>query len=114
MTTSSNKPKSWEIWLAYVRFSDHPEIGKVRPIVIIDHNSAAIIAAKITTKLQNHFEYVELADWEDEGLKLPSRVQIAPLFEVPISDLLNDAPLGVLSIRDRTSLGEALATNCKE
>lgn len=42
-------PRPWEIWLAYVRFADHPDVGKVRPIVIIDERVSAIVAAKVTT-----------------------------------------------------------------
>lgn len=111
MTTSSAspKPQPWEIWLAYLRFADHPETGKVRPVIIIDETAAAIVVAKVTTaEPQSHYEYCELADWEREGLLRPSRVQVAPLFQIAESDLLNGKPLGILSERDRRALGIAL------
>lgn len=34
MTTSS-EPRRGDIWLAYVAFADHPEVGKVRPVLIL-------------------------------------------------------------------------------
>lgn len=61
--------RPWQIWLAYVRFFDHPEIGKVRPIVIVDTESNFVISAKITSSMPNSkYRYYELKDWIDEGL----------------------------------------------
>ncbi len=99
----------WQVWLAYVRFDDHPETGKVRPVVIIDDEAAAVIAAKITSA-QPHlqYQYYELIDWEEEGLLKPSRIQLAPLLSLNIDDLLNDEPLGYLSNRDRRAFSALL------
>lgn len=109
MTTSSVDPKPWEIWLAYVRFADCPDVGKVRPVVILEHEIAAIVVAKITTaNPQPAFSYCELADWGSEGLLKPSRVQTTPLFRIGFRDLLNGEPLGLLSERDRSALCETL------
>ena len=33
-SSASKSPAPWEVWLAYVRFADHPDVGKVRPVVI--------------------------------------------------------------------------------
>jgi len=108
-SSASAKPAPWEVWLAYLRFADHPETGKVRPVVIIDGKAAAIVVAKVTTaNPQERYVYCELADWEREGLLKPSRVQVAPLFQIAQSDLLNGEPLGVLSERDRRALNLAL------
>lgn len=48
----SRDPKPGEIWLAYVEFLDHPGIGKVRPVFVIDVESemCIAIAAKVTSK----------------------------------------------------------------
>lgn len=109
MTTSSVSPAPWEVWLAYVRFADHPDVGKVRPVIILDEEAAAIVVAKVTTAApQGAFSYCELLDWKQEGLLKPSRVQIAPLFRINPLDLLNGSPMGVLSERDRHALNEAL------
>lgn len=97
-------PRPWEIWLAYVRFADHPDVGKVRPIVIIDERVSAIVAAKVTTAApQKRFLYCEA-----EGLLRPSRAQIVPLFQVSRADVLRDTPLGTLTERDRAALQAAL------
>lgn len=110
MTTSSVSPRSWEVWLAYLRFADHPEKGKVRPIVVIDGLAAARVVAKVTSAVpQPQFLYCELMDWEEEGLERPSRVQIAPLFSIGEDDLLNGEPLGILSPRDQRAVADALA-----
>ena len=110
MTTSSvSMPQPWEVWLAYVRFADCPDVGKVRPVVILDNEIAAVVVAKVTTaKPQPQFEYCELRDWEEEGLLKPSRVQTSPLFRIAPSDLLNGEPLGALSPEDRKRLDFAL------
>lgn len=110
MSTSS-RARPGEVWLAYVRFADHPDVGKVRPIVIIDERAAAIIVAKVTSAPPSaQFLYCELVDWREEGLVRPSRVQIAPLFQLSNKDLLRDAPIGLLSVRDRIALDTALAS----
>lgn len=117
MTSSSkgdvaftHEPRPWEIWLAYVRFADNPSVGKVRPVVIIDHNIAAIVVAKVTTaEPQERFSYCKLEDWQAEGLLRPSRAQVTPLFLVSTADVLRDAPLGILTTRDRRALQAKLA-----
>ena len=104
-SSASTKPAPWEVWLAYLRLVDHPETGKARPVVIVDDRVAAIVVAKVTTAdPQKRYTYCELADWEREGLLKPSRVQVAPLFQLAQSDLLNGEPLGMLTERDRRAL----------
>lgn len=110
MTASSANPAPWEVWLAYVRFADHPDVGKVRPVVILDEEEAAVVVAKVTTAApQDACSYCELLDWEQEGLLKPSRVQTIPLFRIKPSDLLNGSAMGILSERDRSALGAALS-----
>lgn len=104
-SSASAKPTPWEVWLAYLRFADHPETGKVRPVVIVDDMAAAIVVAKVTTAdTRERYTYCELADWKREGLLKPSRVQVSPLFRLAQSDLLNGEPLGMLTERDRRAL----------
>ena len=113
-SSASRAPAPWEIWLAYVRFADHPDVGKVRPVAIIDERAAAIVVAKVTTaEPQERFMYCALADWEREGLLKPSRVQVTPLFEIAQGDLLNGEPIGILTERDRRALSLALALGDK-
>ena len=73
--TSLISPQAWDVWLAYVRFADHPEIGKVRPVVILENNIVAVIAAKVTTAGNDENSlFCELKDWAVEGLRKPSHV----------------------------------------
>lgn len=105
MSDSSAEIAPWQIWLAYVRFADHPEVGKVRPIVVIDSDTIAVIAAKVTSAAPlDHYQYYELMDWKEEGLLKPSRIQLAPLLTLRYEDLLNGEPLGYLSKRDEAAL----------
>ncbi|MBQ9001888.1 MAG: hypothetical protein IJ087_08555 [Eggerthellaceae bacterium] len=49
---TSSRPEAGDIWLAYVEFSDHPGVGKVRPVVILDvfDDTCVAVAAKVTSK----------------------------------------------------------------
>lgn len=107
--TSPRDPGPWEVWLAYVRFADHPDVGKVRPVVIIGEEITAIVVAKVTTAEPHEcFSYCDLADWQLEGLLRPSRAQVVPLFRVTRADVLRDEPLGSLTERDRVTLQTTL------
>ena len=114
MDPAEHRPlRPWDVWLAYVRFADHPDVGKVRPVVVIDPDSdvTAIVSAKVTTAApQERFPSCELADWEAEGLARPSRVQVEPLFRVGVHEFLRNAPLGRLTTRDIAALQNALDT----
>lgn len=50
MTWSNVRPG--QIWLTYLHFLDHPDIGKVRPVLIldVDRDQATAVALKITSK----------------------------------------------------------------
>ena len=41
---TSCEPKPGDIWLAYVEFLDHPGIGKVRPVFVIDVQGEMCVA----------------------------------------------------------------------
>lgn len=97
MTSHSLHPG--EVWLAYVSFADQPDIGKARPILVVTlaNNDDAVVAAKITTSpTWPGSEYVEISNWRECGLRKLSYVQLNPLFEIRIEQLLRDAPLGEL------------------
>lgn len=94
-----HSPHPGEIWLAYVSFADQPDIGKVRPILVVTlaNTGDAVVAAKITTSpTWPGSEYAEISNWKECGLRKPSYVQIKPLFEIRIDQLLRDTHLGEL------------------
>ena len=65
-------PAPWWVWLAYVRFANHSDVGKMRPVVIIDERAAAIVVAKVATiQPQERFAYCELADWNGKDSSSP-------------------------------------------
>ncbi len=97
---TSREPAPGEVWLAYVYFEDHPDVGKVRPVVIVEVRGAAAVAvaAKVTSKdvRARGALAVEIADWQACGLRRPSWVRLDQRFELPLSDVLRDEPLGRL------------------
>lgn len=99
-TTTSREPAPGEVWLAYVYFEDHPDVGKVRPVVIVEVRGGAdvAVAAKVTSKDvgARGALAVEIPDWRACGLRRPSWVRIDQRFELPFSDILRDEPLGRL------------------
>lgn len=100
MTTSSKTVRPGEIWLTYLHFSDKPELGKVRPVLVVDaqQDSTIAVALKVTSKAP-HDERVCIAldDWATCGLRKPSYVRLDQIFEVATNSLLRDEPLGSLS-----------------
>lgn len=49
-TMTSSSPKPGDVWFTYHRFIDKPDIGKVRPIVVVDVDGDEVLALKITSK----------------------------------------------------------------
>ncbi len=101
MTTSS-KPAIGDIWLAWVEFSDHPGVGKVRPVIVLDvqDNRCLVIAAKVTSKdlqADGSGKCLPIIDWQACGLRKPSYVRIDQKFELAYDKLLRDAPIGKVS-----------------
>lgn len=67
--------KKWEIYLAYVQYEDVPA-GKIRPVLIIDEDTAyPINCIKMTNHEARSGEY-ELVRWEKAGLMKPTTVRM--------------------------------------
>lgn len=98
--TSCN-PAIGDIWLAYVEFSDHPGVGKVRPVVVVDvqESTCTVIAAKATSRdlrADSSGKCIPVLDWQSCGLRKPSYIRIDQKFELDFSKLLRNEPLGKL------------------
>lgn len=96
------KPVAGDVWLAYVEFSDHPGVGKVRPVVVVDvsANACIVLAAKITSKdlsTDGSGKVVPVIDWQLCGLRKPSYVRLDQRFVLSRDKLLRDKPLGRVS-----------------
>ena len=98
---TSRDPEAGDIWLAYVEFSDHPGVGKVRPVVVIDvlGDVCVVVAAKVTSKdlgRDGSGRVVPIIDWADCGLRKPSYVRLDQKLELSFESLLREAPIGRL------------------
>lgn len=103
LSDACKHPRPGDLWLAYVEFADHPGVGKVRPVVIIDvHEDAALaLAAKVTTKSPSSATsdtrlFIEC--WEECGLRKPSYVRLDQRLQIMHDKLLQEEPLGVLPV----------------
>lgn len=98
---TSPSPRPGEVWLAYLHFSDRPELGKVRPVIVLEADGAALVAvaAKVTSQdlsCRPGVKALAIDCWRECGLRKPSYVRLDQRFEVPYSDLLRGAPIGSL------------------
>ena len=98
--TSSN-PRPGDIWLAYVEFSDHPGVGKVRPVVIVDvsEDACTVLAAKVTSSdltADGSGAAVPIINWQHCGLRKPSYIRLDQRFVLSRDKLLRENSLGRL------------------
>ena len=99
MTTLSSTPAVGEIWLAYLRFSDRPDFGKVRPVLVLqgegNARAARAICLKVTSRTADDGRCdVAVKEWERCGLRKPSFVRIDQIFELDRESFLGDRKLG--------------------
>lgn len=85
-----------------MHFIDMPEIGKVRPVVILDKNGDDLVAvvAKITSKQPEREAsepFYEIREWQSKGLRKSSFVRLDQRLLLPHGDLLREKPLGRFS-----------------
>lgn len=99
---TSRSPVAGDIWLAYVEFSDHPGVGKVRPVVIVNvyEDVCVALVAKVTSKdlrSDGSGKCIPIIDWSECGLRKPSYIRLDQKFEIAFEKLLRDKPIGRLS-----------------
>lgn len=99
---TSCEPYPGDVWLAYVEFADHPGVGKVRPVFVVDVQSEMCVAvvAKVTSKdlrEDGSGQCIPVIDWESCGLRKPSYIRLDQKIELAFENLLRDAPIGKLS-----------------
>lgn len=98
---TSPKPVVGDIWLAYLEFSDHPGVGKVRPVLVVDVEGDAciVVVAKVTSKdlrESSNVPCLPIINWNRYGLVKPSYIRLDQRFELAYERLLRDAPIGRL------------------
>jgi|AGTN01.3.fsa_nt_gi PemK-like protein. len=83
----TGKCKTWDIWLANVKFEDSDEI-KQRPVVIINH-TAFILCLKVTSNITREEcggNYL-IRNWRETGLEMPSVVMLDKAIKIENGDL---------------------------
>ena len=68
--------KLGEIVLIKFPFTDNLTFKKRPALIIKDTNDGDIIVCRITSKLYNTLYDIEIKDWNQNGLKLPSVIRI--------------------------------------
>ena len=109
----SNNPQPGDIWLAYLHFLDKPNIGKVRPILvlIVDERCIALVL-KITSNVElDESIAFPIENWEKCGLRKPSVVRLDQLFEITHEDLLGEERLGSISADQLDQIKKYLGIN---
>lgn len=102
-----------DIWLTYLHFIDKPETGKVRPVLVVDvrEEDLLVVALKVTSKTKDDGRRdMAIENWQSAGLVKPSYIRLDQAFELRISDLLRDEPLGAID----ESLLEQVLTRVRE
>lgn len=108
--TASKNAERFDIWLVYLHFTDHPTVGKVRPVLIVNCQDNRIAAAKITSQPPRDGFVGEYAlnRWSEAGLNVPSTVRCSQVFELDASELIRERPIGRLQQVDVLGVTEAL------
>lgn len=109
----SNNPQPGDIWLAYLHFLDKPDIGKVRPILVLKTDEQYIVLAlKITSNVDlDESIAFPIEDWEKCELRKPSVVRLDQMFEIAAQDLLGEEKIGVISEDEFEQIRKSLEIN---
>ena len=86
-------------------FADVHNTRKRPALVLLDSGDADIVVARITSQLARTNRDVEISDWREAGLLLPSIVRLDKL--ATLGKRLVDQRLGVLSSVDDSRTMEA-------
>lgn len=109
--TASKQARPFDIWLVYLHFTDHPQTGKVRPVLVVGVKEALIKVAKITSKPpQLDTSDVAITQWQQAGLNVPSTVRLSLDFEINPSELLRDGPIGHLQPFDVSQITQMMVS----
>ena len=87
-----------EVWWIHFPYEDS-DILKRRPAIVIDDDTIAILAMKVTSQDKDNPYSVALKDWDTTGLTKPSWAIIDKIVEV--SEWHMDSKAGELSERDK-------------
>ena len=101
-----------DVLLVTLTYSSQTGVKK-RPVVVLrDVGDADLLVAPVTSQSSRCAYDVALADWQQEGLRLPSVVRTEKLATVEKSAVVR--ALGKLSERDRNAVEAKLAVVFRE
>ena len=95
-----------DVWWVHFPFQDKDQ-EKRRPAIIVDDETIAILAIKVTSKEKDNPYSIFIKDWQSAGLTKPSWAIIDRI--VSISEMFMDCKIGVLSENDATKILQLIA-----
>lgn len=103
------EPQPWEVWWAEVAYEDAPKEKKLRPVIVIEKGTVAVLSLKVTTHPPREEFWGEYAlqKWREAGLHKPSTVRISKILNLRLSDF--GEKIGVLHIVDIQIIGRYIS-----
>jgi len=91
-----------EVVLLKFPFADHQQVKKRPALVLLDADDADILVARITSQDMDTDYDVNLAEWRQAGLLLPSVVRMHKL--ATLQKTLVERQLGILTQKDMSNI----------
>ena len=99
--------KKYEVYKAYVAFTDNEDIFKSRPIIVVRDNGDSVTCLKCTSKrydTDSYWEKCPIEDWVHSGFSKPSYVILTHTIEINKKYIFKR--LGKLSSEDIDNIRE--------
>ena len=64
----------WDVWLAEVNFEDAPDVGKIRPVLVVGHQEIFVLSYTMTGTQRNQDYKVQ--NLESAGLSKPTYIRV--------------------------------------
>lgn len=73
--TISSMANKFDIYWADFAFEEDESLSKPRPVVVLEDGTGFVLGAKVTTHSKRDNNDMEIHDWEQAGLSMPSVVR---------------------------------------
>lgn len=100
----SQKYRKWDVCIANVKYEDLPA-SKVRPVLVLDNQSATVLGLKMTSHQPRQGEY-GLVQWSKAGLRKPTAVRVSKQLSIQEQDI--QAKIGHLTPVDIAGVQKAI------
>lgn len=100
-----------EVWWVHFPFAEVDD-EKRRPAIVIDDDTIAILAMYVTSQDKANPFNVEITDWKEAGLSVPSWARIDRI--VKIAEWRMNSKIGTLSERDLTKIMQLVVEITKD